>query len=134
MFERCGQYLHCLANNAAVRSFPEDRGAELRPVSLGHSTKGGCEAVAHAARRYLTNLPPHRIFLKIYMCNAFHCLRRNFFGLKYEGALPVSICSSRSHTPGLLICKMAMRPFIQQLAFNRVTPSGHVFFPWASTQ
>ena len=42
-----------------------------------------------------------------------------FFCLKYEGAPQVSFLSSGRHTPGLLIRSMAMRPFIQQLAFNR---------------
>ena len=73
-----GNTLCCLTTKATVPSFSEDLRAELCPVQLGYSAIGGCEAAANAARLYLTNLPPKRVFLKIDMCNAFNCLRRDF--------------------------------------------------------
>ena len=54
-------------------------GRELRPVQLGFSTKGGCEAAVHAARRFLHDSERRRVFLKIDMRNAFNSLRRNTF-------------------------------------------------------
>ena len=54
-------------------------GESLRPIQLGYSSKGGCEAAAHAARRYL-EVPVHRrVIFKIDMANAFNTLRRDVF-------------------------------------------------------
>ena len=52
---------------------------ELRPVQLGVSTSGGCEAAAHAARRYARDCRYRRVLLKIDMRNAFNSLRRDSF-------------------------------------------------------
>ena len=54
-------------------------GEELRPVQLGVSTSGGCEAAAHAARRYVRDCRHKRVLLKIDMHNAFNSLRSNSF-------------------------------------------------------
>ena len=51
----------------------------LRPVQLGYSTKGGCEAAAHAARRYIEGAQHRRVVFKIDMVNAFNGLRRDVF-------------------------------------------------------
>ena len=52
-------------------------GEELRPVQLGVSTSGGCEAAAHAVRRYVRDCCHRRVLLKIDMHNAFNSLRRD---------------------------------------------------------
>ena len=54
-------------------------GEELRPVQLGVSTSGACEAAAHAARRYVRDCRHRRVLLKIDMRNAFNSLRRDSF-------------------------------------------------------
>ena len=56
-----------------VQAFRE----ELRPVQFGVSTSGGCEAAAHAARRYARDYCHRRVLLKIDMHNTFNSLRRD---------------------------------------------------------
>ena len=65
-------------------------GEELRPVQLGVSSSGGCEAAAHAARRYDRDCRNRRVLLKIDMRNAFNSLRRDSF-----------LSVARVRTPGL---------------------------------
>ena len=54
------------------------------------STKGGCEAAVHAARRYLSDGVGKGVLLKIDMRNAFNCLHRDTF-----------LSAARSRVPGL---------------------------------
>ena len=63
---------------------------ELRPVQLGVSTSGGCEAAAHVARRYVRDCLHRRVLLKIGMRNAFNSLRRVLY-----------LSVARVRTPGL---------------------------------
>ena len=65
-------------------------GEELRPVQLGVSTSGGCEAAAHAARRYVRDCCHRRVLLTIDMRNAFNSLRMDSF-----------LSVARVRTPGL---------------------------------
>ena len=65
-------------------------GEELRPNQLGVSTRGGCEATTHAARRHVRNCRHRRVLLKIDMGNAFNSLRRDTF-----------LSVTRVRTPGL---------------------------------
>src|SRR6218665_148072 len=46
------------------------------PMQLGVGTPGGCEAAAHAARRFLTDLPSGSVLVKLDFSNAFNCLNR----------------------------------------------------------
>src|SRR6218665_3376537 len=46
------------------------------PLQLGVGTPGGCEATAHAARRFLTDLPSESVLAKLNFSNAFNCLSR----------------------------------------------------------
>ena len=46
------------------------------PLQLGVDTPGGCEAAAHAARRFLTDLPSGSVLVKLDLSNAFNCLNR----------------------------------------------------------
>ena len=54
-------------------------GEELKPVQLGVSTSGGCEAAAHVVRRYARGCRHRRVLLKINIRNAFNSLRRDSF-------------------------------------------------------
>ena len=55
-----------------------DRGAALlAPCQLGFGVRGGVEAAVHAARRFITNLKPGKLFLKIDFKNAFNTVRRD---------------------------------------------------------
>ena len=72
-----GNTLRRLAAKVGARPLSHSLGSELRPVQLGYSTKGGCEAAAHSARRYLRDCNHRRVFLKVDMKNAFNCLRRD---------------------------------------------------------
>ena len=48
-------------------------------MQLVYSTKGGCEAAAHAARRYIEDAQHRWVVFKIDMVNAFNSLRRDVF-------------------------------------------------------
>ena len=72
-----GNTLRRLAAKVGARPISHSLGSELRPIQLGFSTKGGCEAAAHSARRYLRDCYHRRVFLKVDMKNAFNCLRRD---------------------------------------------------------
>ena len=54
-------------------------GRSLRPVQLGVSSKEGCKAAVHAARRYLGETSQRRVIFKVDMANAFNTIRRDVF-------------------------------------------------------
>ena len=68
-----------LATKIGARPLSSALGSELSPVQLGFGCQGGCEAAAHAARRYLQGCAGGRVLLKIDMRNAFNSLRRDSF-------------------------------------------------------
>lgn len=74
-----GNILRRLAAKVGAHPISSQLGAELRPCQLDLSTKGGCEAAAHASRQYLASDLPNKVFLKIDMRNAFNGLRRDCF-------------------------------------------------------
>ena len=47
------------------------------PIQLGVGTPGGCEAAAHAARRFLETMPNDNVVVKLDFSNAFNCLHRS---------------------------------------------------------
>ena len=85
-----GSSLRRLSVKVGSRPIVQALGEELRPVQLGVSTSGGCEAAAHAARRYARDCRHRRVLLKIDMRNAFNSLRRDSF-----------LSVARVRTPGL---------------------------------
>ena len=74
-----GCTLRRLATKVGARPLSSEIGDHLRPVQLGFSTKGGCEAAAHAVRRYLNEATHRRVIFKVDMANAFNSLRRDVF-------------------------------------------------------
>ena len=74
-----GCTLRRLAAKVGARPLSTQLGDSLRPVQLGYSTKGGCEAAAHAARKYLVGASHRRVIFKVDMANAFNSLRRDVF-------------------------------------------------------
>ena len=85
-----GSSLRRLSVKVGSRPIVQALGEELRPVQLGVSTRGGCEAAAHAARRYARDCRHRRVLLKVDMRNAFNSLRRDSF-----------LSVARVRTPGL---------------------------------
>ena len=55
----------------------DEMGDLLAPLQLGYGTPLGAEAAVHAARRYVGNLQPGQLLLKVDFRNAFNCLRRD---------------------------------------------------------
>jgi len=51
--------------------------ALLAPSQLGFGIAGGAEAAIRAARRYVDNMMPGQVFMKIDFKNAFNTLRRD---------------------------------------------------------
>jgi len=49
----------------------------LAPRQLGFGVSGGAEAAIRAARRFLDNMQPEKLFIKIDFRNAFNTLRRD---------------------------------------------------------
>ena len=74
-----GSTLRRMLVKVGSRLIVQALGEELRPVQLGVSTSGGCEAGTHAARRYARDRRPRRVLLKVDMRNAFNSLRRDSF-------------------------------------------------------
>jgi hypothetical protein len=74
-----GSTLRRLAAKVGARPVSSEIGESLRPIQLGYSSRGGCEAAAHAARRYLRDCTHKRVIFKVDMANAFNTLRRDVF-------------------------------------------------------
>ena len=74
-----GNTLRRLATKVGCKSMSTEIGDSLRPVQLGYSTRGGCEAAAHAARKYLCEPQHRRVIFKVDMANAFNSIRRDVF-------------------------------------------------------
>ena len=49
----------------------------LAPRQLGVGVKGGAEAIAHAARRYLASIDSDKVLVKLDFANAFNSIRRD---------------------------------------------------------
>jgi len=62
-----------MANTRALESC----GGVLGQTQLGVGTKGGAEALVHAARRYLMSMDGTRAFVKLDFTNAFNSIRRD---------------------------------------------------------
>ena len=62
-----------VANAHAVQSCA----SILAPRQLGVGIKGGAEALAHAARRFLSEMCPGQVLAKLDFSNAFNTLRRD---------------------------------------------------------
>ena len=71
------QTLRRLVAKCAGFRIVESMGASLAPQQLGYGIPLGCEAAAHAARRYLDSMSPVQLLLKLDFRNAFNSLRRD---------------------------------------------------------
>ena len=58
-----GSTIRRLSVKVGSRPVVRALGEDLRPVQLGVSTSGGCEAAAHAARRYVRDCLHRRVLL-----------------------------------------------------------------------
>ena len=74
-----GNTFRRLATKVGCKPMSAEIGDSLRPVQLGYSTRGGCEAAAHAARKYLGEPQHRRVIFKVDMANAFNSIRRDVF-------------------------------------------------------
>lgn len=74
-----GSTFRRLATKVGARPLAVGIGDHLRPVQLGFSSRGGCEAAAHAARKYLQGAQHRRVIFKVDMANAFNSMRRDVF-------------------------------------------------------
>jgi len=75
----------------------------LSPLQLGVGTKGGAEAMVHAARRFLESKPEDYALVKLDFTNAFNSIRRDSMleavAQRCPGLLPLALASygSSSH-------------------------------------
>ena len=74
-----GSTFRRLAAKVGAWPMSSEIGEHLRPFQLGVSTRGGCEAAAHAARKYLRGTTEKRVLFKVDMANAFNSIRRDVF-------------------------------------------------------
>ena len=72
-----GLTLRRLVSKAACTKATEKCKSALAPRQLGVAVKGGAEAVAHAARRYLAGMGPDETLVKLDFSNAFNSVRRD---------------------------------------------------------
>jgi len=72
-----GLTLRRLVAKAANRRALDSCATALLPTQAGVGVKGGAEALIHAARLYLANLPKDKAFIKLDFENAFNSIRRD---------------------------------------------------------
>jgi hypothetical protein len=72
-----GLTLRRLAAKVACRGVNDKCALLLKPRQLGVGVKGGAEALAHGARRYLDSMPSDHVFVKLDFTNAFNSVRRD---------------------------------------------------------
>ena len=61
---------------------------KLLPTQVGVGTPGGCEAVVHAARRFMVKMSVDEVIVKLDFSNAFNCLRRDIMPKTVAEELP----------------------------------------------
>src|SRR6218665_1554416 len=71
-----GYYWRRLASKCANAHALVQLSNYFAPLQLGVGTPGGCEAAAHAARRFLADLPSGSVLVKLDFNNAFNFLNR----------------------------------------------------------
>ena len=72
-----GLTLRRLVAKAACAKAVVKCGPILAPRQMGVGVKGGAEAVAHAARLFLTEMGPTQVLVKLDFSNAFNSVRRD---------------------------------------------------------
>ena len=72
-----GLTLRRLAAKVANRRALQTCSSLLAPRHLGVGVKGGAEAIAHAAKRYLASTDSDKVLIKLDFANAFNCIRRD---------------------------------------------------------
>ena len=98
-----GCTLRRLVAKTASKLVQEKMTAKLAPIQLGFGVKQGTEAAAHAARRFLRDMPPGQALLKLDFVNAFNAISRDEILRTFREELPelypfISTCySSSSH-------------------------------------
>jgi hypothetical protein len=92
-----GLTLRRLVAKAASRAVSSACSSIFAPRQLGVCTKGGTEALVHAARRYLEHKAPGRALVKLDFSNAFNSLRRDCMleavANQMPGLLPLALSS-----------------------------------------
>ena len=73
-------------------------GAKLLPEQLGLGTPGGCEAAVHATRRFLANMPPDYLLVKLDFSNAFNNIHRDAMLSAAANTYQVYTSSASHHT------------------------------------
>ena len=66
-----------LAAKVCIQHVTERAATLLAPRQMGFGVKGGAEAAAHAARRYIQSIKPEHIIVKLDFKNAFNTLHRD---------------------------------------------------------
>ena len=66
-----------LAGKVACHRVSEQAAALLAPRQLGFGVPGGCESAVHVARRFVENIQPDQVLLKVDFKNAFNSIRRD---------------------------------------------------------
>jgi len=72
-----GYYWRRLVGKVACRHVSSACADLLSPRQLGFAVQGGAEIGVHATRRYVENMNPGQVFVKIDFKNAFNNIRRD---------------------------------------------------------
>ena len=83
-----GLVLRRLASKLVARYAQEKLAPVWSPLQLGVGVQGGVEAAVHAARRYVLNINPDKIIVKLDFSNAFNSIRRDAILEVIESTLP----------------------------------------------
>ena len=105
-----GHTLRRLVAKVACRVYTNLCTGYLKPRQLGVGIKGGAEALVHAARRFVSNMPESHVFVKLDFTNAFNSIRRD--------CVREAVAA---HAPGLLFYFDSAYGEVSNLYFGKFT-------------
>jgi len=104
----------------------------LAPSQLGFGIAGEAEAAVRAVRRYIDNMMPRYVFVKINFKNAFNTLKRDSILEAVAKYFPELLAFAQSTIGQASVLQFG--DFVLRLpkVHNKVTLSGRYIFAWLS--
>ena len=103
----------------------------LAPRQLGVGVKGGAEAVAHAARRYLAEMGPDQVLVKLDFINAFNSVRRDAVLEAVALHVPELLAFTKSAYGAPSILQFGGEQVLSEEGVQQGDPLGPLFFSLA---
>ena len=94
--------------------------------------RGGAEAVAHAARRYLAEMGPDQVLVKLDFINAFNSVRRDAVLEAVALHVPELLAFTKSAYGAPSILQFGDEQVLSEEGVQQGDPLGPLFFSWPS--